>query len=516
MIVDAFDYNKNYSFSGVFWFENEFDNRFSGTLEYSPEKGIELSLVTVSLDGKSYLFLKDYCAIQKMYGTIQYDKAAVNITLLEVMLGEKSSYYGKASASRIITGNARILISNIHLYGNRIKSFNIEYDDSFKSIFFYNTNPEEVSEIQPYIKKAIKVANASISFDVFYIHLPLYNADQLDNMLCDSYKHQKKSPMKEFKKIVEDFLKKHEHEIGIRKNSHSVIKIKRKSFDIQKYIEVENRWRSFFELIIDKPIVISKAWISIEDTLADGTKYASQKALLFQQYPIPTHKGANWHKYHLPITIDSFLGKNDLSKLQEPYEKWNQLYEDKKWKIIINGIKSIIYNNKLIGNEDFIILISYIETVLNILGYKTNNIDQLILKYADKKWKSEVNNLLKTLPKKGTLGKKISELRNSIAHPKSAEKENGKYFAIITDEILMQKIYGYMAGLFIKMVLLHLYNFNKENLEKYIERFIQARSGITKVKYNKNYTTYQKNLKKESNKQESEHLSSKKGKNNEA
>ena len=200
----------------------------------------------------------------------------------------------------------------------------------------------------------------------------------------------------------------------------------------------------------------------------------------------------------------SFLGKNDLSKLQEPYEKWSQLYDDKKWKVVINGIKSIIYNNKLIGNEDFIILVSYIETVLNILGYKMNNIDQLISKYADDKWKSEVNNLLKDLPKKGSLGKKISELRNSIAHPKSAEKENGKYFAIITDEILMQKIYGYLSGLFIKMVLLHLYKFNNENLAKYIARFIQARSGITKVKYDKDYGAYQSKLEKKiSNKRKS-------------
>lgn len=150
----------------------------------------------------------------------------------------------------------------------------------------------------------------------------------------------------------------------------------------------------------------------------------------------------------------------------------------------------------MVGNEDFIILVSYIQTVMNILGCKKDDIDQLISKYADKKWKNEVNKLLKNLPKKETLGTKISELRNSIAHPKSAEKGKGKYFAIITDEILMQKIYGYLAGLFIKMVLLYLYNFNKENLEKYIKRFIQARSGITKVKYDKNYGVYRSKLEK--------------------
>lgn len=151
----------------------------------------------------------------------------------------------------------------------------------------------------------------------------------------------------------------------------------------------------------------------------------------------------------------------------------------------------------MIGNEDFIILISYIQTVLNILGYKTDNIDQLISKYADEKWIKEVRKLLQSLPKDKTIGQKISELRNSIAHPKSAEKDNGKYFAVITDYILMQKIYGYLAGLFIKMVLLHLYNFDKTNLEKYIDRFIKTRSGITRAKYDKDYATYKERLEKE-------------------
>ena len=504
MALDEFDYNKNYSFSGIFWFENEFDNRFSGTLEYTPEKGIQISLVSIVLDGTSYLLFRDFCAIQKMYGTIQYNGSSTNITLLDVMLGKKSDVFGESGASMLLEGGARFLIADIHLKENKIKSLNLEYDDNFKSIFFYNISPEEVAVIQPFIKKPIKSSNTSISFSVFYLQSPFYDENQLDDMLCDAFPHKKNSPMKELKKVTAKFLEKHKHEIGIRKKTRSIITIKGRFYNPRKYIEIENKWRSFFELIIDKPITIKNASVGVEYISEGSRKYITQKAILFQQYPIPTHRGANWHKYHLPITIDSFLGKNDLSKLQEPYEKWSQLYDDKKWKVVINGIKSIIYNNKLIGNEDFIILVSYIETVLNILGYKMNNIDQLISKYADDKWKSEVNNLLKDLPKKGSLGKKISELRNSIAHPKSAEKENGKYFAIITDEILMQKIYGYLSGLFIKMVLLHLYKFNNENLEKYIARFIQARSGITKVKYDKDYGAYQSKLEKKiSNKRKS-------------
>lgn len=500
MASDEFDYSKDYSFSGVFWFENEFENRLSGTLEYTPEKGILLSLSSVALMGTSFLRLGDFCAIQKMYGTLQYNGNTTNITLLDVMLWKRADAFGESGASMLLEGSARFLIADIHLKENKIKSLNLEYDDCFKGIFFYHTSPEKISEVQSYIKQPIKLSNASISFDVFYTQLSMYHADQLDDILCDTFKHKKNSPMNEFKKIVTPFLENHKHEIGIRIKPRSVVKIKGRISDIRRYAEIENKWRSFFELIIDKPITIKNACIGIECILDDGQKYKIYKPILFQQYPIPTRRGANWHKFHLPITIDTFLGKNDLSKLQKPYEKWDKLHDDKKWKIVIYGIKSIIYKDKLIRNEDFIILFSYIQTVMNILGYEKDNMDQFILKYADKKWKNEVNRLLKDLPEKETMGVKISELRNSIAHPKSAEKNNGKYFNIITNEILMQKIYGYLSSLFIKMVLLHLYDFNTESLGKYTERFIQSRSGITRVKYGKDYSAYQKKIEKEINK----------------
>ena len=373
MALDEFDYSKSYNFSGIFWFENEFENRLSGTLEYTPEKGILLSLSSVALERTSYLLFRNFCAIQKMYGTVQYNGNSINITLIDVMLCKKSDSFGKDGFSSILEGRSRFLISNIHLKKNNIKSLNLEYDDCFKSIFFYHTSPEEVSEILSYTKQPIKLSNASISFDVFYTQSSMYHADQLDDILCDTVKHKKSSPMNELKEIVTQFLENHKHEIGIRKKPRSVIKIKGRISDIRRYVEIENKWRSFFELIIDKPITIKNACIGVEFISDNGQKYKTYKPILFQQYPMPTRRGANWHKFHLPITIDTFLGKNDLSKLQKPYEKWDKLYDDKKWKIVINGIKSIIYKDKLIGNEDFIILFSYIQTVMNILEYEKDN-----------------------------------------------------------------------------------------------------------------------------------------------
>lgn len=497
MELDEFDYGKNYSFSGVFWFENEFENRLSGTLEYSPEKGIILSLVSVALNGTSYLLFKDSCSIQKMYGMIQYNGNSIKITLLDVLLGLSSHSFGGNSSSKILRGQAQVLVSDIHLQDDKIKSLNIEYDGNFKSVFFYHTSPEEISEVKSYADEPIKLSNATICFDVFSMYTPLYNADQLDNFLCDAYNPKGESALKQFKEFITPFLENHEHEIGIRQNARSVVTIKGRFSKVDTYLQMENKWRSFFELIVDKPITIKSSWITVESVYEGGKKGRSKKAILFQQYPLPVRNSHSWHKFHLPLNIDVFGEGNNLTKLQKTYEKWNQLYEDKKWKIVIDGIKSIIYRKNLINDEDFVILVSYVETVLDLLGCTTQNIDELIKNFADKKWKADVKILLKTLPKKQTMGKNISELRNSMVHPKSAEKEKGKYFAVATNQILMQKIYGYLAGLFIKMVLLHLYDFNTENLQKYLDRFIASRSGIYKLKYDKDYKTYKTRLENE-------------------
>lgn len=279
MALEEFDFSKNYNFSGVFWFENEFNSRFSGTLEYTPEKGIKLLLVSTVLNGTDYLLLRDFCAIQKMYGTLQYEGKSVNITLLDIVLGERSNTFGGNGCSRTFEGSARFLILDILLKTNRIKSLNIEYDDNFKSIFFYHISPEEVVEVQPYTKNAVRLSNANISFDVFYMSTPFYSADQLDDMLCDTIWHTKKSPMKELKEIVSKFLETHQHEIGIRKKTRSVVKIKSRSSDLRKYIEIENKWRSFFELIIDKPIIIKNASIGVDCISVDNRKYSTQKAI---------------------------------------------------------------------------------------------------------------------------------------------------------------------------------------------------------------------------------------------
>ena len=494
MVLEELDCTKNYSFSGVFWFGGEFKNRFSGTLEFTPEKGIRLSLVSTSLNGEC-LLMDGTCSIQKMYGTIQYKATSINITLLDVLLQERSRSFGNEITS-FYEGTSKMLILNVHLKFHKVKAFNVAYEDNFRSIFFFHSPSIDIPEIEPYIGKSLNASNARISFDIFYSITPFYDADQLDNMLCDTLHRKKNSSIKELKKILIPFLKKHSHEIGIRKDPCLVVKIKGKSSNFNDYLKIENRFRSFFELLVYSSIQRKKMWFEIESISKNGTKQMEQKAVLIQQYPIPKHNTLSWHKLYMPITIDDFIGENDLSRIQNPYNIWNLMQDDKKWEMVLSGVKNIIYNRDLIKNEDFVILITYIETVLDLLGHKKNNLDECIQCYASESWKKEVTNLLKQLPKGTSLGDKISQLRNSIVHPKSAEKKEGKYFKVIINMILMQKVYAYTSGLLVKMILLHLHSFDKNRLEKYVERFIQLRSGFYEVKYEKDYATYRTKLDK--------------------
>lgn len=423
MDIKKFDYNKSYNFTGIFWFENEYENRFSGSLDYTPEKGIKLSLISFTENGGSYLPLDGYCAIQKMFGTVQQDGKGLNITLLDVLLNEGTISCGSNGCSKTLHGSARILIANAHLQNDRIKYFDILYDDNFKSLFFYHTSSENVCEVLPYAKKPIRLSNLAISFDVFYSAIPLYSADQLENLFCEIHPNQKKSSLKSLKNITSKFLETHQDVLGIRKNSEAVIKFKGNSFSVNRYLKAENKWRAFFELLLDQPIVINSAWIAIEYDAPEGKKYTSSKPVLFQQYPQPNRNITHWHKFLLPINIDAFEGNGNLSRIQQPYEKWNTLYNDKKWQMVLYSLRSIIYKRDLIRQEDFLILISYIETVLDLLGNQITNIEQIIELYATSMWKKEFNKLLKDLPKNVSIGINVHELRNCIAHPKSAEKK---------------------------------------------------------------------------------------------
>lgn len=59
----------------------------------------------------------------------------------------------------------------------------------------------------------------------------------------------------------------------------------------------------------------------------------------------------------------------------------------------------------------------------------------------------------------------------------------------------MQKIYGYLAGLYVKMILTTIYNFDATRLDKYIKRFIKSRSSVGRLTFCKNYNTYKTQLK---------------------
>ena len=56
---DKFHYNEYYKFTGIFWFEHDFENKFSGCVEYVPEIGIKVSLI--------YTLKNNFSQLEKLY-----------------------------------------------------------------------------------------------------------------------------------------------------------------------------------------------------------------------------------------------------------------------------------------------------------------------------------------------------------------------------------------------------------------------------------------------------------------
>ena len=152
---------------------------------------------------------------------------------------------------------------------------------------------------------------------------------------------------------------------------------------------------------------------------------------------------------------------------------------------MIDGMHRVIKSRrKTIDTTKFMSLVSEIETLLDLLGYAVTNIDTLVEHYACDKWKNEFALLSDSRDKNQSIGKWISEIRNTITHPKSASKKsNGKYLPIVQDELKLQKIYAYIGGLYIKAILSYIGGINNDHLEKYIEQLITNRASFYKIEY---------------------------------
>lgn len=472
--MKKFDQNETYEWSGSFWFPDQPQNLLSGKLTYAPEKGIKLELVT------SALYIRRDKAVKIMHASLFLDGNTKRFSIFDVYLSVRQTSYGDKVGSQLLIGNARYLVADYHAESQKMKSLEVEYDNHFNNIFCRDDS--DLLSFMRYDDKPAKIKLGEISLSVKSWGTGIHSSETLDEMIWvynrDNYK------LEELKNAASPIIDKYKYDFHKRIDPYRTVFFKSgvKTFD--KYIRLEAMWRSFWELVIDNSIAIKSVWASFPSIDHEKKVYYSAKPVLFSYYRSGRDKTYPLHHLHLPLNIRSFGLDEDLAKIESAFNKWIDINSDSKWDLIRPGIKDIICENGLIYTEEYLSMFAYAETILDILSYKNTHPDQLIKTYAYKGWKPKVRSVIsEKLGKNETLGGFLKEIRNTITHPKTAEKKKGIYINVARDQLKIQKLYGHLAGLVLKAILLYLHNFSKEEIDKYAKRAVDIRASYQSIKY---------------------------------
>lgn len=467
MIMKELNHNSNYEFQGKFWFLDKPESLLSGKLVYSPEKGIKLELL--NLFTSSPIKLK---ASKVLHAALVINKELEYFTLFDVFLNSSITYSNRKNC-QYINGSARALIWGKLLNDKQIKSLKIEYDEYFKSIIY--EKGQEITEAIQYEKKPLKTSKGKIRLDTNFCGQFISSKEDVDELLW-IYQGDHKV-LSELKKHIWEVIKKDTSILCKRTTSYSTVSFENGNKIFNNYLKIEKIWRSFWELLNDHPITVSRAWVHVSDYENNKKKYYTYCPVLFSNINKTSQKRQSefCHKNFLPINIDEFGKLRDLSKVFYPFTKWLDMNNDKKLYTLMTGISKIIYKKDFITADDYISLISYIETAMDFLGKRENKVETLIQHYADKKWLSSIQKIIGKAGTKDKTAKFLSEVRNVIIHPKSAMKTGGIYLNFAMDDIKLQAAYAYLVGLLMKAIMQYLYDFDKNKLNEYIKKVISSR-----------------------------------------
>lgn len=468
------NHNSNYEFLGSFWFVGKPEEALSGKLTYTPEHGIKLELINPFID--SAIKIKD---VKIMQAALIFNGEMMHFTLFDVFLSPTTTYMGSIS-TQYIKGNARVLVGGCWLENKQIKSLDIEYDNNLNNIFY--AKGEEIVKALQYEKKPVKTSIGTIKLCTKYWGKTISSKEDIDELLWAFPKDTKK--LEKIRKTLCANIENDSSMLFKRTSSFSIVSFENGTKLFDNYLKTEIIWRSFWELLTDYIILINRCWIKVlvhYDNEKDK-KYYSSYPVLVSSFISNKNRANIHHKNFLPLNIDSFGKEFDLSKIYSPFSKWIDINKDKRLNILIYGISKIIHKSNFINSDDYVSLISYIETTMNFLGNKETNINTIINKYSNNKWRLSIKKVIGTLPKKVNIATFLTEVRNVITHPKAAMKEGGVYINFAMNDFKLQASYACLVGLLIKAILQYLYNFDEKKVDEYIDKVIQARR-FYKIKY---------------------------------
>lgn len=466
--ISILDHSASYEWEGTFWFPNNEAKQFTGKVSYTPDKGVRFELFALS----DFADLKREIISKRRLFALVNAQTPTLITLINVHLSTGFSL-GKF-AIRSLSGSAVIMVVGALLEKAEVDKLEIKYDDRMQNAFFWQ---KERNAFQFGDTSLTTVDNYKISAGARWSGSFITSSEDIDY----TFYHNNQEKFLPIKTVIESAIQDKSFHLSRRSNAFPTISFSKDHSLTENVLEVERKWRRFWELVLDHSVNVENVWFGFKDTEHD--KYDVKPALVSFFRPEASY-GYVQHMGQLPISFFSFGNTGaDFSRIQSPLNKWLEINNNPQWRPVLEGLRRILESRREIADTaKYISLTSEIETFLDLIGETETNAKGLIEKYASEEWRKSFLDLIGKLESGETMDKWAHELRNAIAHPKSmSKKANGKYVQILEDTLKVHKAYAHLSALLLKGVFAYIGGINPEHVDAYTKRFLQERISVFNV-----------------------------------
>ncbi|MFF0923214.1 hypothetical protein ACFYE8_26355 [Rhizobium leguminosarum] len=482
-MVAELEHAEKYQWVGTFWVpaEGGTAERFAGEVTYEPDSGVR---VKFSSPNATFGEGNQFKAWKVIHGVVRQNDEATRVTLYNVSFSV-GVFLGQTTL-KVMNGVADMIVVDDHLVEDTIHGLQIEYSDAFEALLISSGDSTARDKQRVRLSSADPIKPA-VGVSIRYgLSTSLADISRENDLAAIFFSH-KDPGLSKLKEVIQPLLSTGDYYLRNSAGSSASMIVALDPTKIKEALAVEKTFRSFWELLGDHTISVRKLKLQSSIRIAaGGEEVPIYRSALLSSFSSRTRQPKR-KMSDLALHLYTFNRKNhSLSNAQEALARWFEIHEDPLWAPVIDGIAAMIApQEKLVDRSRYALLISDVETFLDLLGQRQNvNVDGLINLYATPDWKQSYDTLrLPPVPGE-TAGQFAHEVRNVIAHPKSgAAKAGGRYAKFLQEPLKLQSLYAHIAGLLVKGLLLRNETLDPDALERFVTSFIQARSWFEQIDY---------------------------------
>ncbi|MBY5768468.1 hypothetical protein HFO06_36420 [Rhizobium leguminosarum] len=479
------EHSESYQWIGSFWFVDTDGMRgeeFAGEVTYKPGHGIQLRF---SSPQASFEDGNREVARKIVHGIVRQQNTAVRVTLYNVW-GVFGAFMGRTQM-KTMNGKADMIVLDEHLRDDWTYGLQVQYDDAFEDMLITRKEGPGAESERVRLSSAPAITLADRVVIAYRLTTTLSDLRSIDD-LSGIFWSVADGDLTLLKRAISPLFETGDY--GLRNSAMTIptINIETQQSKIVDVFDTEKTFRRFWSLVGDQTLSVRKLWLRTpaRRTETGEVLYAHHAALLSENSSMTQTSSNGRRLRNMPLHLYTFEAKeHSLSNAQASIASWFEICTDKRFEPVVDGVERLVAeSDKMTDRTRYNALLSEVETFLDLCNVKRADVDALVDHYASEEWRASFDRLREPLLDDETPGKFAHEVRNVIAHPKSAAKKaNGRYAAVLADRVKFQSVYAHLGGLLVKAVLTKLGGIDQAAIEEFARQFVEVRASFEKIHY---------------------------------